>query len=51
MVPEISGKKPYTPIFWLYKKGQKEAPIEYKGKYDKEELYQFIRTNLTQEKA
>lgn len=51
MVPEISGKKPYTPIFWFYKKGQKEAPIEYKGKYDKEELYQFIRSNLTQEKA
>jgi len=26
-VPELSDKKPYTPIFWYYKQGDKENPV------------------------
>lgn len=33
-VPELVSKKPFTPIFWYYKKGDKENPVKYEGKYD-----------------
>ena len=48
MIPEISDKKPYTPIFWIYKKGQKSEPVQYKGKIEKSKLISFIRDNLTE---
>ena len=51
MIPEISEKKPFTPIFWYYKKGKKNEPVQYKGKIDKEKLLNFIQDNLTQEQS
>lgn len=51
MVSEISGKKPYTPIFWLYKKGLKSDPVRYDGKFNKADLKSFILENLTKEQV
>lgn len=49
MVPELTNKKPHTPIFWLFKKGQKDKPLMFEGRLKKEELMEFIQNNLTQE--
>lgn len=46
-LPEISDKKKYTPIFWYYKKGDKENPIQHKGKRNKQEILDFIKHNAT----
>jgi thiol-disulfide isomerase/thioredoxin len=47
MIPQITDKKPYTPIFWLYKKGNKDHPIQFTGKNNKESLINFVKENLT----
>lgn len=49
MVPELTDKKPHTPIFWIYLNGMKDRPIVYEGKLKKDELVKFIEKNLTQE--
>lgn len=46
-IPDLIGKKPYTPIFWYYKAGDKTNPIQYKGKNDTFEMEKFIRENAT----
>jgi thiol-disulfide isomerase/thioredoxin len=46
-IPELVGKKPYTPIFWYYKAGSKDAPVQYEGKNDTFELLKFVRENAT----
>lgn len=46
-VPELSDKKPYTPIFWYYKRGDKTNPVQFKGRNSVEELQEFVRANAT----
>jgi len=37
-IPELKNSKPYTPIFWYYKAGDKDNPVQYEGKNDPEQL-------------
>jgi hypothetical protein len=45
-VPELSDKKPYTPIFWLYKRGAKDAPVQYTGPNNADKLREFVEAQL-----
>jgi thiol-disulfide isomerase/thioredoxin len=47
LIPEISDKKPHTPIFWYYKKGQKDSPIKYEGSNKADELKEFVKKNAS----
>lgn len=49
MVPELTDKKPHTPIFWIYKRGNKDKPVMYEGKLRKEDLEKFIKKILITE--
>lgn len=45
-VPELRDKKPYTPIFWLYKRGAKDAPVQYTGPNNPDKLREFVEAQL-----
>lgn len=41
-IPELSDKKPFTPIFWYYRAGAKDAPIKYEGANKVDDLRAFV---------
>lgn len=41
-IPELSDKKPFTPIFWYYRAGAKDAPIKYEGSNKTDDLRAFV---------
>lgn len=47
LIPEISDKKPHTPIFWYYKKGHKDNPVKFEGSNKSEELKDFVKKNAS----
>jgi len=49
VIPEITDKTPYTPIFWLYKAGDKENPVQYQGGLNTEDIKNFLKENTTKQ--
>ena len=44
-IPELSDKKPFTPIFWYYRSGAKDTPVKYEGANKVEDIRAFVKQN------
>ena len=49
MISQIADMTPFTPAFWIYKKGMKSEPVLYEGKMSKEDLVGFINKHISQD--